>query len=45
MVRFDDDGKIIEFEVMIRPLEAIELMHRLMGEQLEQLGGTEATPG
>jgi hypothetical protein len=35
----DDDGKIIEFKVMLRPLKAIQLMHRMMGEALEQMSG------
>ena len=28
------DGKITHFKVMVRPLKAINLLHRLMGEQL-----------
>ena len=37
MLTVDDDGKITEFKVMLRPLKAIELMHRKMGEALAQL--------
>jgi hypothetical protein len=33
----DDDGKIVEFKVMLRPLKAIELMHQKMREALERL--------
>lgn len=33
----DDDGKIIEFKVMIRPLQAINAIHRAMGQMLEQM--------
>ena len=33
----DDDGKIVEFKVMLRPLKAIELMHQKMLDALEQL--------
>ena len=29
-----DDGRIAHFKVMVRPLKAINLLHRLMGEQL-----------
>jgi len=29
-----DDSQIIHFKVMVRPLKAISLLHRLMGEQL-----------
>jgi hypothetical protein len=35
MISFSDDGqRIVNFKVMIRPLKAINLLHRLMGEQL-----------
>ncbi len=35
MLAFSEDGeRIMNFKVMIRPLKAINLLHRLMGEQL-----------
>ena len=34
IIRFDDQGRIMHFKVMVRPLKAINLLHRLMGEQL-----------
>lgn len=35
IITFGDDGaRITRFKVMIRPLKAITLVHRLMGEQL-----------
>ena len=35
IITFSDDGqRITHFKVMIRPLKAINLLHRLMGEQL-----------
>ena len=34
IIRFSDDGRIAHFKVMVRPLKAINLLHRLMGEQL-----------
>jgi hypothetical protein len=35
MITFSDDGtQITHFKVMVRPLKAINLLHRLMGEQL-----------
>ena len=35
MLTMSDDGqRIVNFKVMIRPLKAINLLHRLMGEQL-----------
>src|ERR1700681_1736508 len=34
IITFADDGRITYFKVMVRPLKAINLLHRLMGEQL-----------
>ncbi len=34
MITFDADDRITHFKVMVRPLKAINLLHRLMGEQL-----------
>jgi hypothetical protein len=34
IITFADDGRISHFKVMVRPLKAINLLHRLMGEQL-----------
>jgi SnoaL-like domain len=34
IITFSADGKITHFKVMVRPLKAINLLHRLMGEQL-----------
>ncbi len=35
IITFSDDGRQIKhFKVMVRPLKAINLLHRLMGEQL-----------
>jgi hypothetical protein len=36
MITFGNDGRIMHFKVMVRPLKAINLLHRLMGEQLAQ---------
>jgi hypothetical protein len=38
MIKWNDDGKIVEFKVMLRPLRAINLIHQKMGEML-QVGG------
>jgi hypothetical protein len=32
------DGRVTHFKVMARPLKAISLLHRLMGEQLAKQG-------
>ena len=34
IITFDADGRITHFKVMVRLLKAINLLHRLMGEQL-----------
>jgi len=42
IITFDGDGRITHFKVMVRPLKAINLLHRLMGEELIRQSG--ATP-
>jgi hypothetical protein len=37
MIELNDEGKIIDFKVMIRPLKAINAIHTKMGEMLEKL--------
>ena len=32
------DGRVTHFKVMVRPLKAINLLHRLMGEELAKQG-------
>lgn len=39
IITFDDAGKITHFKVMVRPLKAINMLHRLMGEMLAKLAG------
>ncbi len=34
IVDWSEDGRITQFKVMARPLKAINLLHRLMGERL-----------
>ena len=34
IITFNEAGLITHFKVMVRPLKAINLLHRLMGEQL-----------
>ncbi len=36
IITFDADDRITHFKVMVRPLKAINLLHRLMGEQLQK---------
>jgi ketosteroid isomerase-like protein len=37
MITWGEDGRITEFKVMIRPLKAINLIHRMMGEMLQKI--------
>jgi hypothetical protein len=37
MIKWNDDGQIVEFKVMIRPLKAIQLIHERMGAMLKSL--------
>lgn len=37
MIWWNDDGKICKFKVMVRPLQAVNLLHRKMGEMLEKM--------
>ncbi|MFK4719933.1 hypothetical protein ABIE89_001033 [Bradyrhizobium niftali] len=34
IISFDPEGRITNFKVMVRPLNAINMLHRLMAEQL-----------
>jgi hypothetical protein len=37
MITWREDGRIIDFKVMIRPLKAINLIHKMMGEMLQKM--------
>lgn len=37
IIRCDDDGRIVEFRVMIRPLQAVNAVHQQMARTLERL--------
>jgi hypothetical protein len=36
MMHWNSDGRIDDFKVMIRPLKAVNLLHRMMAAMLEQ---------
>lgn len=38
IIRCNDVGRIVEFRVMIRPLQAVNMVHRQMAEALETMG-------
>ncbi|HTN49002.1 MAG TPA: nuclear transport factor 2 family protein [Burkholderiaceae bacterium] len=35
MIRWDASGRIVDFKVLLRPLQAINLIHRRMAERLQ----------
>jgi hypothetical protein len=35
MIKWDDEGKIVEFKVLIRPLKAVNLIHQKMADMLQ----------
>jgi hypothetical protein len=37
IIRVNAEGRIVEFRVMIRPLQAVNLVHRQMAAMLEQM--------
>ena len=37
MIRWNDEGQIVDFKVMIRPLKAVNLLHQMMGEMLTKI--------
>ena len=37
IIRCNDEGRIVEFRVMIRPLQAINLVHQQMAAMLERM--------
>ncbi len=38
MITWNDEGLITHFKVMVRPLKAVNMLHRMMGEMLAQAG-------
>ena len=44
MIRCDGVGRIVEFRVMIRPLQAINLVHSRMAAMLESMGSSGQSP-
>ena len=37
LITWDDDNKITEFKVLIRPLQAVNTLHEMMGKMLDKL--------
>ncbi len=40
IIRCNDEGKIVEFRVMVRPLQAVNLLHKKMAAMLERMKPT-----
>ena len=38
MLRWRDDGRIVDFKVMLRPLKAVNLIHQKMAAMLQSMG-------
>ena len=38
IIRCDDEGRIVEFRVMVRPLQAVYIVHSQMKAMLESMG-------
>lgn len=44
LIRWNDEGKIVDFKVMVRPLKAVNLLHAQMRAMIEAMsGGAKAT--
>ena len=41
MIRWNDEGRIVDFKVMIRPLKAINLLHQMMASMLQKVEKTQ----
>ncbi len=41
LIRFNEDGKIIEFEVMVRPFKGLQALAEAMGNQFKAQGNYE----
>lgn len=37
MIRWNADGQIVDFKVMVRPLKAVNLLHGMMKQMLEKM--------
>ncbi|TFV83521.1 nuclear transport factor 2 family protein [Blastococcus sp. CT_GayMR20] len=45
IIRCDDTGRIVEFRVMMRPLQAIQAVHEEMGRRLAAVAGGHHSDG
>lgn len=40
LIRWREDGRIIDFKVMVRPLKAVNALHQAMGQMLQRLSSS-----
>ena len=40
LIHWDDEGRITDFKVMVRPLKAIQQVHQAMGAMLQRMGSS-----
>jgi hypothetical protein len=45
IIRVDDTGRIVEFRVMVRPLQALDTVQRLMGAELAAMATADGNGG
>ena len=38
LIHWNDNGQIVDFKVMVRPLKAVNKLHQMMGEMLNRFG-------
>ena len=43
LIHWNDEGRIVDFKVMVRPLKAINALHQKMGELLQRMQPQPAT--
>lgn len=39
ILRWNDEGRIVEFKVMVRPLKGVQVIHQRMAAMLEKMAG------
>jgi hypothetical protein len=40
MIRWNSGGRIVDFKVLVRPLKAVNMLHRMMAAMLEQMSAS-----
>lgn len=45
LIRWGDDGRIVDFKVMVRPLKAVNALHQAMGQMLQKLAPAQGGAG